>query len=145
MPVVCTKTGRREPASALASMGTIASLEIISRRQGFATTYHKVVKVSIDTAATCANCLIPASERQDLVLWLDGKARETIFGNNGHCQRHVSFGESYAFQDLLVAHFVSGSCSTTLWKGPDFLVDTSMHKGHRDDGSNLFKSTKLSS
>jgi hypothetical protein len=27
-------------------MGTIALVEIISRRQGFATTYHKAIKVS---------------------------------------------------------------------------------------------------
>lgn len=32
---------------ALASMGTLASLEIISRRQGFATTYHKSIKASL--------------------------------------------------------------------------------------------------
>ncbi|KAJ9119608.1 hypothetical protein QFC22_003317 [Naganishia vaughanmartiniae] len=32
---------------ALASMGTLAALEIISRRQGFTTTYHKSIKASV--------------------------------------------------------------------------------------------------
>lgn len=93
---------------ALASMGTIAALEVISRRRGFATTYHKVIKVSrgAETIPRPTSLLISASERQDLVIWSDGEARQTIFGNGGHPQRHVSFGEFWG---------LSGSQGLTLY------------------------------